>query len=335
MVVSAFVDGLKRTVSAPAVLLGVFALTIAMAVPLALTVRGMLRDHLDRSLAANEAADGVNYDWWQEFQSQASGLATTFTPSIIGFAIVLDNVSSILEGQPEVAPISGVLAAYLMLWTFLSGGIIDRLARQRATRGHGFFAAAGVFFFRFLRLAAIAGLLYWFLFAVVHEWLFDDLLAKLTRDLSVERTAFAWRVTLYAVFGMLLVMVNMTFDYARIRAVVEDRRSMVLALPAAVRFILRHPGRVCGLYALNAAVFLTLIALWALLAPGAGGAGASMWLGFLAAQVYIGARLFLKLHFIASQTALFQATLAHAAYTAAPAHVWPDSPSAELVQAGG
>ena len=30
--------------------------------------------HLGRSLAADSAADGVNYDWWQEFTSQATGL---------------------------------------------------------------------------------------------------------------------------------------------------------------------------------------------------------------------------------------------------------------------
>ena len=335
MIPGAFLDGVKRTVSAPALLLGVFLLTGAMAVPLAMTLRGALASHLGSSLAAHEAAAAVNHDWWQEFQTQAAGVATTFTPSVIGFAAVLDNVSGVLDGQPEVTPIAGVLAAYLAAWTFLSGGIIDRLARQRPTRAHGFFAASGVFFFRFLRLAIVAGLVYWFLFGTVHRWLFDDLFRQLTRDVSVERTAFAWRVALYALFGALLVAANVLFDYARIRTVVEDRRSAVLALVASARFIGRNSGRVLGLYALNALVFLTVVAVWALVAPGAGSAGASMWLGFLAAQVYIVARLVLKLHFVASQTALFQATLAHATYTAAPAPVWPDSPSAELVQAGG
>ena len=105
--------------------------------------------------------------------------------------------------------------------------------------------------------------------------------------------------------------------------------------PAWLRFIIRHPGHVFGLYALNALAFLMVMAIWMVVAPGAGGAGAAMWLGFVLSQIYLLARLFLKLQFIASQTALFQATLAHAAYTAAPSPVWPDSPSAELVRAGG
>jgi hypothetical protein len=335
MILSCFLDGVKRTVSAPAVLLGVFVLTCAMALPFAIALRGAIDAHLGASLAAGEAAAGVNHDWWQEFQGQAAGLATTFTPSVIGFAAVLDNISGVADARSPIAPIAGALAAYLAVWTFVSGGIIDRLARQRPTRAHGFFSAGGVFFLRFLRLAVVAGLVYWFLFDAVHGWLFDALYERATRDVSVERTAFAWRVALYAVFGLLLVAANLLFDYARIRAVVEDRRSMLLALLASARFVYRHRRRVLGLYAVNALVFAALVALWALAAPGAGGAGVSMWLGFLLAQVYIVARLFLKLHFIASQTALFQATLAHARYVAAPAPVWPESPSAELIRAGG
>ena len=331
MVLSSFREGVKRVVSAPAVLVGVVLLTGAMAVPLAVTLRGMLDEHLGSSLAANAAAQGVNYDWWQEFRSQAQGVGTTFAPSIIGFAAVLDNVSSILDGEAEVAPVTGVLALYLVAWTFVSGGIIDRFARQRPTRAHGFFSACGVYFFRFLRLGIAAGLLYAFLFGTLHPWLFDEVYPALTRDVDVERTAFSWRVALYLAFGAVLVTVNELLDYAKIRAVVEDRRSMLLALLASARFVFRNAGRVFGLYTLNSLTFLVLIGLWALVAPGAWGSGVSLWFGFLLAQLYLTARLFLKLHFIAAQTALFQGSLAHASYTAAPAAVWPESPSAALV----
>jgi hypothetical protein len=56
-----------------------------------------------------------------------------------------------------------------------------------------------------------------------------------------------------------------------------------------------------------------------------------MWVGFLGAQLYLLARVVVKLQFIASQTALFQASLAHAAYAAVPAREWPDSPAVEAV----
>ncbi len=328
-------DGWRRVAAAPAIAAGVFVLTFALAAPLALTLRGMLQSHLGRSLIAAEAADGVSYDWWQEFSAQASGIGATFAPAIVGFAATLDNVSGLADGQGEILPIASALALYLVGWSFVGGGILDRYARQRRTRTHGFFAACGVHFFRFLRLAIAAGIFYWWMFDFVHYWLFDEWYPRLTRDISVERTVFAVRAALYLAFAALLLFGNLVFDYTRIRAVVEDRRSMLGAMNAALRFIAANPGSTLGLYALNGAVFAGVLLIWALVAPGAGGAGASIAIGFAIGQVYVLARLLLKLQFMASQTALFQSRLAHATYAAAPEPAWPDSPMAEAIHVSG
>ena len=71
--------------------------------------------------------------------------------------------------------------------------------------------------------------------------------------------------------------------------------------------------------------------MYAAVAPGAGGIGWTMWIGFAIGQLYILARLCVKLIFWASETALFQGRLAHAGYVAAAQPVWPDSPSAEAL----
>jgi hypothetical protein len=327
-----FSEGWTRLRSAPGLLLGVYAMTVVLALPLAITMRGLLQAHLGASLAAEEAANGVNYDWWQEFTSQATGLGTTFSPTIIGFAATLDNISSLLDAHREIAPIAGALALYLLSWTFLVGGVIDRYARQRPVRAAGFFAASGVHFFRLLRLAVVSGFVYWWLFAYVHPWLFLEWFPARTRTMSVERDVFFWRVALYVLFGALLVVINVIFDYAKIRIVVEDRRSALGALSAAVRFVWRQRGRVASLYALNGLAFLIVIAAWALVAPGVQTGRAELWLGFLASQLYVLARLALKLQFLASETALFQSRLAHASYAATPVPAWPESPSAELIR---
>ena len=331
MIFVSWFDGLARVRRAPMVLLGVFVLTLAAAVPLTIVMRGLIEGHLGSSLAANTAADGVNYDWWQEFTSQATGLGATFTPAVIGFAATLDSLSSVLDARRPIAPIAGALATYVVAWTFLAGGILDRYARQRPTSAHGFFAACGVFFWRFLRLAVVSGALYWALFTSVHRWLLDDAYDRLILDVTAERIAFLWRMGLYAVFGAALALVNIVSDYAKIRLVVEDRRSAIGALSAAIGFLARHPGATFGLYAINSLVFAVIVGLWSVVDPGAGRAGISMWAWFVATQLYLLARLKLKLLFMASQTALFQRSLAHAGYTAAPLPVWPDSAGAETI----
>jgi hypothetical protein len=328
---SALRDGARRVNAAPAVLAGMFLLTLLVALPLSIALRGMLEAHLGPSVAAESAAAGVNHDWWQEFAAQATALGTTFVPSIIGFGAVLENLSSLLDNAPLASTIAGITAAWLVLWSFLTGGVLDRYARGRPTRAHGFFAACGMHFWRFVRLGIIALALYSLLFGVIHPAIFETLYPGWVREFTVERNAFLVRVACYVVFGALLVLTNLIFDYARIRTVVEDRRSAVGSLAAGARFVRRRIGATLALYVLNGAAFLLLVLLYALLSPGAPGSGWRMWLVFVLGELYILGRHYLKLLFYASEVALFQSALAHATYTAAPAVVWPDSPAAESI----
>ncbi len=330
-IVRAFGDGLGRVHRAPAVLAGVYLLTLLLTLPLAAVVGGMIEDQLGHSLAADPVAAGVDYDWWQKFDAQASGLGRTFSPDIIGFAAPLGNLSRLADGARVPLVITGVIGAWLVVWTFLAGGILDRYARNRPTRPSGFFSAGGVYFFRFLRLGVTAAAAYAVLFGLVHGWLFDDLYARVTRGFTVERSAFLVRLALYVVFGLLVAAVTMVFDYAKIRAVVEDRRSMVGALRAAIRFVARRPLATGGLYAMLAALFAVVLAAYAALAPGVWSPGWSMWRGFFVGQLYVVARLWVRLAFYGAQTAFFQAELAHAAYAARPAPAWPESPAAETI----
>lgn len=328
---AAFRDGIRRVNGAPLVVLGMFAVTLFVALPLSIALRRMIEAHLGTSLAAASAAAGVNYDWWQEFSAQASGLGTTFVPSIIGFGAVLDNLSALIDNTPLASTIAGAVAAWMVLWSFLSGGVIDRLARARRTRASGFFAACGMHFWRFLRLGIVAWFVYGTLFGYVHGWIFRYGVERLTRDVTVERTGFLIRLGGYLLFGALLVAATIVFDYARVRIVVEDRRSALGGLAAGARFAWRNLGTVLALYLINTVAFLLLLAAYALVAPGAPG-GTMKTLAVLAVgEGYILARHYLKLVFYASETAFFQHALAHAAYTAAPPVVWPDSPAAESI----
>ena len=328
---AAFREGIRRVNGAPMVVAGMFAVTLFVTLPLSYALRGMIAAHLGASLAADLAASGANSDWWQEFSAQAAGLGTTFVPSITGFGAVLDNLSGLLDHAPLAATIVGVTAAWLVLWSFLAGGIIDRFARARRTRAHGFFGACGMHFWRLLRLGVVAWLAYGFLFRYVHAWIFVDAYPWLTREVTIERTAFALRLAGYVIFGTLLILCNLVLDYARVRVVVEDRRSALGAVLAGGRFVRRNAAGTAGLYLLNAAAFVLLVALYAMLAPGAPRYGLSMWLVFGLGELYILARHCLKLLFYASETVFFQGALAHTAYTAAPALVWPDSPAAEMI----
>ena len=329
-IVTPLLDGLRRVVRAPVILAGATMLTLLLALPLALPLHLEPQTAVGARLTAEAMAEGVGWDWWQPFNRQATGIERSFTPSVVGFAAVLGPLIALFGGDGRSSAIALVFG-YVLVWTVFSGGVLDRYARDRPTRSAGFFAAAGLYGLRLIRLAIIAGLFYGFLFGVVRGWLLDDLYGVMTRGLTAAPLVFAIRAVLYVVFGALLVTAGLVFDYARVRAVVEDRRSMLAATLAAWRFVRRRPAACAGLYLANGLVFLAVMAAYGLVAPGGGGNDPSLWLAFLTGQAYIVAHLASTLLFYAVEIAYFQSQLAHAGYVAAPAAVWPESSAAEAL----
>lgn len=327
-VTGAFVEAWRRVLRAPALAAAMLVVTLLMALPLSFVLRGMLDEHLGSSLEAGRAADGWNAAWAGEFAGQAQGLGRTFSYEILGFGGTLANLSRLIDRDRLNPALAGAVTAYVVLWIFVSGGLLDRLARARPVGAAAFFAACGVYFGRFLRLGVMVGAIYWILFRWLHPFLFVRMYDRFTRDLTSERTAAWTRVGLYAVFLAALAIVSLITDFAKVRAVVEDRRSMIAALAASGRFIRRRVFRVAALYLLNVVAFLALLAVWFLIAPSA---SASVWWALLVAQLYLLARIWIKLVFMTSEVVFFQRELAHAEYTSLAEPVWPDSPAVEAI----
>ncbi len=340
--ITALLDGARRVASAPLLIAGIYLVIVTMVtmvimvavvtattpVPLGLVIPDAVESHLGSRVAADRAASGIDQTWWEEFQTQSRGVARTLQPRTLGLAAVLVNFGDLLAAQPLDGSVVMAVAAHVIVWAFFVGGLLDRLARQQRVGSVGFLAACGVYFFRFCRLAVLAAVVYVVLFTVVHTWLFDDLYVLATRDIASEPMALALWVSLYALFGMVLLAVNLVFDYAKIRAVVEDRRSMVGAVLAALRFVRRRPADVVSLYLLNGLVYMLILAVYASVTTGLG-SSQSLWLGVLVGQAYLVTRLVAALVFYASQTAYFQSQLAHPTYVATPQPRWPSPTPAD------
>ena len=207
-----------------------------------------------------------------------------------------------LEGSWDTrAAIAG-----FVLWAFLSGGVLDRYARDRATRARGFFGACGAHFSAMTRLGLIV--------VLTHSILHATLGSRVGNPY------------LMALAIVLLLILSIIGVYGQIRLVVEDRRSAAGSLMAAARFVRRNPA--------GAAIFVAFaVAIWGWIAAMDAIAPATM--EGAAAVVLAAVRLtglaYLGLALHASGIALFQSRLAHAGYTAAPPQEWPESPAAEAI----
>jgi hypothetical protein len=217
---------------------------------------------------------------------------------------------------PEMTPFfsgGGVPHAFLAaltvqagLWWFLTGGVLDRYARGRPIRTAAFFAACGVFFMRFLRLAVIAAVVGFALWKV--------------------QQAFAYSLSMRAAVLVAVVALGIIVDFAKVRTVIEDRHSMVGALSASLRFISRRIWRVLGLVAINALAVLAAARVELQIATTV----PAPWVDVLLSAALLLA-LTVRLALIASEAVFFQGELAHAGYTAGPPFVWPDSPAVEAL----
>ena len=313
-IVRSFVAGLEKVVQFPSLIAWLYLTSVLLTVPLALSMRTLLKDSLGSSLVHENLRQGFDMDWYGEFSSGSAGLADSFGPSVVGSLPILSNLEKLIDGEILQADGTILLAGllFLLAWAFFAGGILDRYAHpdEPPTRAR-FFSQNGEYFFRFVRLLIISLLFYWGIFRWVanplHDWLEDA-----TRDVTQEKTVILFTLLVYALVAFLLLLVSLVLDYAKIALVVERRRSALLACLRSARFVLAHPGSALGLYLLLAAVGLLLVWLYSLVAPGPGQSGATtILLAFLVGQIYLIARLGLKLWFLAGQTALFQAADRH------------------------
>jgi len=325
-VLGAFAEGWRRALRAPLVTFSVLLLMWLIALPLAAGLRDQIAQQLGASRTADRITGGWDTAWAAEFATDAHGVASSFTHEVLGFGGTLATLSRLLDAQPMPRTMGTAVAAYLLIWLFLSGGVLDRLARARPVATSTFFATCGVFFFRFLRMAIVVGAIYWAVFRWLQPWLLGTVFDWGTRNLANEHQGLVLRGWLYGILVAILAFVNLIADMAKVRAVVEDRHSAVASLLAGWRFVRRRFWRCATLYLLNIVGIVVLARLWLQVAPSA---DEPDWRALLAGQAYLVARIWARLAFMASEVVFFQAELAHAQFAAAPEPVWPDSPSAD------
>jgi hypothetical protein len=253
---------------APGVFLAFFATLTILTAPAAWIVRDALVHALGDSVIAHAMATGFDLQWYREMAADAEGLLDELTPSVIGFAAVLRNASDLVGGEMGKGSSALLLVVWFVVGTALSGGILDRYARQRALHVPGFLAACGRTAFRLLRLNLLVLLVIAVTLSAGHL-VAEPALAALTRDQTSERAVFVWYALVVFAAAAVVGAITVAADCARVRLVVEDRRSAFFALLAGWRFARRTWRALVGLYAMLIATLVACLVCYYLVAPGA------------------------------------------------------------------
>lgn len=249
----------------------------SLAAPLAAT----LEREFDGTDASVTMLHGFDFSWWQEWSDRQSGWQASFRPDLFGMGFAVKNLSLLLRGElpgglltrpgsrqsddngdPGLdGVILGLGLAYLILQTFLLGGVLGVL---RAPRGdwtlRSLLHGSGFYFARLLRVAllALASLsLVFVVNAPFARWV-DGLAREAVSGTSATTLGLARHLLLL----LAILFVAMISSYAKVIVVLEERSSAVLAFVSSLGFCLRHFWWTAGHYLLLTLAPIALVLAW-------------------------------------------------------------------------
>jgi hypothetical protein len=330
-VLGAFLEGWRRALRAPQIAGIIVGLTIAVPAFLGVWLHRAIVADLGSTVTTEVLTERWPTTWADEFSARGPEVARSFSHEILGFGGTLAALDRLIMARPLERPVLVAVLMYLVAWTFLTGGIIDGLARARWL-GLGHFCRTGARFFRrATQLALVMGVAYWLHFRwgarVIFEWVMPFIIGSDSPEpLRIVVTSAG-----LGLFVAIVGAITLVADFARVRLVVEDRSSVIGALVAGSRFARRRWRRVAGLMLLNVVALAAMARLWLQVAAPAESA---TWLAVFISQCYVVARIIGRLGFIGSEVVFFQGELADATYVASPAPAWPAGTSVESLRHG-
>ena len=308
-------SGLLRVMRAPVLLIAIYVATILAVVPFAIVLGTRLQTALASQQVMHDPAEDLDADidaeWWFEYMRHARGLDATFTPAIIGAAAPLSSISALIDGQLQDSALLLPIAVYALLWSFLWGGVIERLSRAQPVGLKAFIGAGRRSFAQFAALTVIALILCAVLYATVHAVLFGPVFDALRTSAGSERTAALWRLTLSVIFGSVLILIGAFVDYTRVMRVVTGA-SLTGSMRHAWRFMRDNVATVTATQVLVGGLFALMLAAYVVVDV-YGGARVGGWRGVVIGQVFVLGRLAVRLWFAATAITLI-ASAGDAAY---------------------
>ena len=305
--------GLSVALSSWRIALLLWLTGLLFALPAAMLIEEAVHESIGSSLVHETLRGPMDMAWLEEFMEEARGVSSMVQPSRLSPAGVFDNLELWFSGDlfRENKGIAALGVLFALFWTLMSGGVLAHVISPDDHVGLApFLASSSRYFFRFLRLVAIAGVGYYGIYRF-STWLFPRI-ERATRDVTVEGTVLTINLLAGAFVVLLLILVKVTVDYAKISTVVEERRSMSLAALRAFQFVVVHPLRTLGVYFSMGVLGLLLTAAYFYLVPGVTGSGLGIViLALVVGQVYILLRWMLRIGLLGAESIVFQSIHGH------------------------
>jgi len=274
------------------------------------------------------------WSWWNGVLGSSPEAASVLKRFDLGVFLDLTagkgiNGIGLLTGAAAAA---GVVAFVSSAFAF--GGILEVFGTEDDQRSfmHRFFRGGGHFFWRFFRLAIMAGVC-----LVLATGAVSALMAVATAPMSKsewEPAGYLGGVASMVVVLTVAALFLLALDYARIRVARDDSRKMLKAYASGLGFVLRRLFTVYGLAIVFVAALAVVAGLYLTYETNAPAAGtwAAIAVLFVIQQAVVIGRVFLRVAMVGAErqfhlTALPKPVPAAVPYTEFVAPVAPGPPA--------
>lgn len=330
-ILQAFRIGFRQAWQAKRMVFFAWIVNVVLAFTVALPIVNLLDEYIGSTVYEEKLLQGLDSNWFDTFRAdhQEHSLVRSFDYTITGYApffahyemflsgVVLKAIGNFLVdlvfrwrvGIEYLGPVTILTFVYLLASTFLAGSFIGSFAKPYRVTFQEFLMEGAKYFGKFFRISLVFLIIGLVFFEGIVDW-WTGSIPSMTQDSPSEWTPFMHYMIRNAVILIVLGILILCFDYAKIRTVVDDRFSALFATWAGMRFVFSNFAATAGLFLLLVVTGLGFIVLYALLQSTLSVSGYwSMVLLFLFQQLYIAARLSVRAMAYASQTQLYQSRM--------------------------
>ncbi|MBI3004788.1 MAG: hypothetical protein HYY49_05165 [Ignavibacteriales bacterium] len=305
-----------------------WTVNLLVALVLAFPLRNQLDAYIRNTVMEEKLVEKMKDEWLEtyKYDYRHSEVSRVFNVSIFGSApffehthgllngAVVSNVGTFLSdlvfGFKIVSSPFNILVLiallYAVLNSFLAGGFIGVYAREHRSSFQDFLMDGAKYFGRFFRLSFLSIVTSALFFAYIMSLVNAGIL-EWTRNEPSEMTPFTYYMVRNVLFFFAILLFMISLAYAKIRIVVDDRLSSILAFFAGFRFMLKNLRKTLSLYLLLILLGGAFIVMYAWLE--AQFSQDAYW-GILSIaliqQAFMLAYFWLKANFFAAQTSLYQ-----------------------------
>ncbi len=238
----------------------------------------LIKKDLSRSLMADQIIKGTGLPWLGDIMYKYQDVF----PALVGWCLI-----------------PGIF--FMLLYVFLYGGIIGRIAAQDEEIKMTFFLAdCSKYFFTFLRVFLISLVAYLVVFKGIRS-IISALFNLWKKNASTEWPLILSSILEFLILVLLFSIVRMFFDYVRMRLVVEKSKKTIRAMLLNIAFIKKWFFKVWFLYLLVGLITVVFgviyLAVYQLLPK----IGILLIVGFICQQIYVLSRMWTKILFYSTE----------------------------------